>query len=144
MKPITIYIAASWKHQHAVELLTHVLRDQGHQIISFVEHGITENGQRECDPAFDVEKWIESPDGHKKWVFDMNGAMFSDLVIYIGPSGLDAWAEVGAAHARGVPIYGLKAKGEAIGINRHMINKWFTDWRELYSMVRAFANAGSR
>jgi hypothetical protein len=32
-----IYIAASWKHQHAVEMLTVLLRERNHEVLSFVE-----------------------------------------------------------------------------------------------------------
>jgi hypothetical protein len=33
-----IYIASSWKNQHAVEMLTALLRDRGHEVLSFVEN----------------------------------------------------------------------------------------------------------
>lgn len=33
-----IYIAASWKHEHAVEMLTALLRQKGHEVLSFVEN----------------------------------------------------------------------------------------------------------
>lgn len=36
---MNIYIISSWKNQHAVELLTSKLREQGHDVKSFVEPG---------------------------------------------------------------------------------------------------------
>ena len=35
-----IYIASSWKNQHAVEMLTDILRYKGHDVVSFVEKPI--------------------------------------------------------------------------------------------------------
>ena len=34
-----IYIAASWKHQHAVEMLTDLLETRGHTILSWIREG---------------------------------------------------------------------------------------------------------
>ena len=34
-----IYIAASWKHQHAVEMLTEKLEENGHEILSWLREG---------------------------------------------------------------------------------------------------------
>lgn len=79
----------------------------------------------------DFDKWIASERGAISFEYDLLGATTSDLVIYIGPSGIDAWAEVGAAFACGIPIYGLWAKGEQAGLMRRMVSLWFTDYREL-------------
>lgn len=122
-----IYIASSWKNQHAVELLTLELRRRAHEVLSFVEnnhgeqagHLATENGK---PIAFD--EWCASERGERSFVYDTNGATKSDLVIYISPSGADAWAEVGAAWASGKVILGLHAKGEGIGLMRRMVS-WF-------------------
>ena len=73
------------------------------------------------------------PQGLSK--FDTDAATTSDLVIYIGPSGTDAWAEVGAAWARKVPVYGLWAKGEPVGLMRRMMKRWFRDHRALLEAV---------
>jgi len=117
-----IYISASWKHQHAVEMLTEKLRNLGCEVISFVEKAVSDEGR--TDLQFDLTTWIWSDDGYKKFLYDIDGAMNSDLVIYIGPSGLDAWAEVGAAFGSGVPIFALEAKGETVGLMRRMV-RWF-------------------
>lgn len=123
-----IYIASSWKNQHAVEMMTDILRLRGHTVISFVEKAICDEGRSEIQ--FDVDEWIASEDGRQKFHYDLDGATRSDLVIYVGPSGTDAWAEVGAAYQADVPIYGLWAKGEAAGLMRRMVF-WFKDYREL-------------
>ena len=112
-----IYIASSWKNQHAVELLTAHLRSNGHEVKSFVEH----EGKNGDFARLSFTEWVDSEDGRDCFEYDTSGATDSELVIYIGPSGVDAWAEVGAAWARGVPIVGLWAKGEQAGLMRRMI-----------------------
>jgi len=128
-----IYIASSWKNQHAVEMLTDHLRQKGHEVISFVEKAVSDEGRTNI--KFDFEQWVNSKDGEDKFTYDTVGAMTSDLVVYVGPSGTDAWAEVGCAYAKGVPICGLWAKGEPSGLMRRMVD-WFTDYRELLKAIQ--------
>lgn len=133
-----IYIASSWKNQHAVEMLTEKLRESGHTVFSFVEnnHGerdgylATENGK-----VIPFDEWVWSERGLKSFCFDTAGATESDLVIYLGPSGTDAWAEVGAAWASNVRVYGLWAKGEPAGLMRRMVFRWHTDYKALLESV---------
>jgi len=125
-----IYIASSWKNQHAVELLSDLLEDNGYQVVSFVAARRREEGGT-CTGPVDVDAWINSEAGRQMFHHDLDGACRSDLVIYLGPSGTDAWAEVGAAWASGVPVLGLLAKGERAGLMRRMVSRWFNDHREL-------------
>ena len=127
-----IYIASSWKNQHAVEMMTDALRQRGHEVRSFVEKAVCDEGRAGLE--FDVNAWIDSEDGERKFQFDTDGATQSDLVVYIGPSGTDAWAEVGAAWAAGVTIVGLWAKGEPAGLMRRMVH-WGGDYREVLEYV---------
>jgi len=129
-----IYIASSWKNQHAVEMLTGILRVFGHEVVSFVERAVTDEGRGNL--AFDVDKWIESDDGLDKFKFDLKGATTSDLVVYIGPSGTDAWAEVGAAWMARVPILGLWAKGENAGLMRRMMTGWYNNFQDLLDVIQ--------
>lgn len=132
-----VYIASSWKNQHAVELITERLRALGCEVLSFVEnnhgeqagHLATEGGKPQ---AFD--EWVMSDRGLKSFEYDTRGATESNLVIYVGPSGCDAWAEVGAAWSRGVPIIGLISKGEQVGLMRRMVH-WVPNVRELFDAV---------
>lgn len=130
-----IYIASSWKNQHAVEMLTDFLEGLGrsHQVISFVRQAEEDEGRVHFGDV-SIDEWIESEAGERKFDFDLQGAMESDLVIYVGPSGTDAWAEVGAAYGSGVPIFGLWAKGEQAGLMRHMV-AWFKDYQRLLNAV---------
>lgn len=128
-----IYIASSWKNQHAVEMLTDLLREKGHEVLSFVEEAVETEGRSGL--RFDFEEWIASKDGKRKFIFDTEGATQSNLVVYVGPSGTDAWAEVGAAWASGVPVVGLWSKGEPAGLMRRMVT-WTNSFRDLLEAVK--------
>ncbi len=127
-----IYIASSWKNQHAVEMLTDQLEIKGHVVHSFVRHALEKETRVSLN--LDLDAWIMSDSGKEEFDYDTHGATQSDLVIYIGPSGTDAWAEVGAAWARKVPIIGLWAKGEPSGIMRRMVC-WYYDYRAILDAV---------
>lgn len=131
-----IYIAASWKHQHAVEMLTSILRDKGHIVLSFVEnnHGENPDALEKNKKPIPFDDWCWSESGKRSFEYDTNGAMHSDLVLYIGPSGKDASAELGMAWARGVKIIGLYAKGEDFGLMRRMV-EWVHDFRQMLGLV---------
>jgi hypothetical protein len=111
-----VYIASSWKNQHAVELLTAELRRLGLTVLSFVE-----NNHGEYDKDVPFEAWCAGEQGRQSFEYDTKGATRADVVIYVGPSGTDAWAEVGAAWAAGRLILGLWAKGEGAGLMRRMV-----------------------
>lgn len=127
-----IYICASWKHRHAVEMLTELLEAKGHEILSWIRRGRPEE-------AFlsnrELTRFIESEAGREVFEFCAESATKADLVIYLGPSGCDAWAEVGAAYGSGVPVFGLISKSENVGIMRHMIDSWFSSVGELLPAV---------
>lgn len=118
-----VYIAASWKHQHAVEMMTRLLRDRNIEVMSFVENN---NEDPDCkkagSKALPFDEWIYSESGSRSFEFDTGWAMRADMVVYIGPSGKDAAAELGMAFARGVPIVGLYAKGEDFGLMRRIVS----------------------
>ena len=127
-----IYIAASWKHQHAVEMLTERLEEAGHTVLSWLREGRPEEAflsRRE------LAHFINSDEGKRVFDFCADSATGCDLVVYLGPSGCDAWAEVGAAYGAGVPILGLLAKAEDVGLMRHMIAGWCTSVEELLGRV---------
>lgn len=137
-----IYIASSWKNQHAVEMLTALLRELGHEIFSFVENNHGENpnaseNEIKSDKPVPFDEWCKSEDGRRSFEYDTNGAMYSDLVIYVGPSGKDAAAECGMAFARGVPIIGLWAKGEDFGLMRRMMIGWVHSYLDVLQLIDA-------
>lgn len=126
-----IYIASSWKNQHAVEMLSWFLRDEGHEILSFVENNYGEGHNHIAEKPMPFEQWVQSPESDQSFQYDTTGATKADLVIYIGPSGKDAAAECGMAWASGIPIYGLHAKGEDFGLMRKMFTQWFYRYQDL-------------
>jgi hypothetical protein len=126
---MNIYIASSWKNQHAVEMLTARLRQLGHEVKSFVENN---NFEHERNIPFD--EWVRSEEGSQSFTFDTDAAVNSDLVVYIGPSGCDAWAEVGAAWSAGTTVFGLISKGEQIGLMRRMVT-WFESVDDLIDAI---------
>lgn len=129
-----IYIASSWKNQHGVEMLTDLLRQKGHEVISWVENNYGED-HNHVTKKFSFEDWVDSNEANQSFVFDTEGATTSDLLIYYGPSGKDACAELGAAWAAGVHIVGLHAKSEDIGLMRKMMYAWFSRYTELLTYV---------
>lgn len=139
-----IYIAASWKHQHAVEMLTSMLRERNHEVLSFVEnnHGENPDAKKKDEKPIPFDEWCWSESGRRSFDYDTSGAMWSDLVIYIGPSGKDAAAELGMAFAKGVTIFGLHGKGEDFGLMRRMI-EWKFDYQELLACVDALAGVSN-
>jgi len=136
-KDMKIYIASSWKNQHGVEMLTALLRDQGHEVISWIENN-HEEWAVVSNMGFD--KWVNSEGGTRSFVFDTDGATKCDLLIYYAPSGKDACAELGAAWGAGVPIIGLYAKGEDLGLMRRMMQNWYHNYRDLLLAVSEFSH----
>ena len=111
-------------------MLTTFLRQQGHKVISWVENCFGERNYH-TGKDFPFEEWVNTPEADNSFVFDMKGATESDLIIYYGPAGKDACAELGAAWTAGVPILGLYAKGEDLGLMRKMVDKWFNRYTDL-------------
>lgn len=126
-----IYIASSWKNQHGVEMLTFFLRQQNHSVISWIE-----NCNEEGFAGFDFEKWMKTEAADRSFVFDTDGATKCDILIYYGPSGKDACAELGAAWAKGIPIIGLYAKGEDLGLMRKMMLTWTNKYTEVLELIK--------
>lgn len=137
---LKVYIAASWKHQHAVEMLTAMIRDRGHTVLSFVEnnHGENPDAKKKDEKPVPFDEWVWGESGKRSFEYDTRGAMYSDLVIYLGPSGKDAAAELGMAYAKGVKIVGLHAKGEDFGLMRRII-EWKFEYVEILEVVDVLA-----
>lgn len=130
-----VYIASSWKNQHAVEMLADLLeQEHGHDVACFVRNDLQE---RDCAS---FEEWVETDNARKCFEYDTDGATKSDAVVYIGPSGTDAWAEVGAAWASGVKIIGLWAKGEPAGLMRKMVDIWLDDYSDVAVVLKMIEN----
>lgn len=131
-----IYIASSWKNQHAVELLTAKLRENDFDVISWIENNYGEDHGPE---GTDFEKWIKTKPADRSFKFDTEGANKCDIFVYLGPAGKDAAAECGIAYGRKMstkddalfPMYALWAKGEDFGLMRKMFDIWCARYEEL-------------
>ncbi len=116
-------------------MLTERIEALGIEVLSWLREGRPEEAflsRRE------LEHFILSPEGHRIFNFCADSATKADLVIYLGPSGCDAWAEVGAAYGTGVPVLGLLAKAEEVGLMRHMISCWCSSVQEVLDKVLEF------
>ena len=116
-------------------MLTALLRQRGHEVLSFVENNYGE-GHGALKPI-NFEEWVHTDQAMSSFAYDTKGATTADLVIYVSPSGIDAWAEVGAAWAAGRVILGLWAKGEQAGLMRHMVSCWFDCYEPLLAALDA-------
>lgn len=119
-------------------MLTALLRQRGHKVISWVENNYGEN-HNHVTKKLSFEEWVTSSESDQSFEFDLRGATKSDLVIYFAPSGKDACAELGAAWSAGVPIIGLYAKGEDLGLMRKMVTKWYGRYTEVLDAVEEYA-----
>jgi hypothetical protein len=133
---MNVYIISSWKNIHAVELLTDKLREIGCKVNSFVEN----SGDEEVNKPEGLDTWVNSSDGEDKFNYDTHHATSDDLCIYISPSGMDAGAEIGAAWASNIPVFGLSSKAEQLGLMRRMVT-WFNSYKSLYSAVLKLKNS---
>lgn len=140
-----IYIASSWKNQHAVELLTKELRDYGHKVISWIENNFGENPNAGFNnQVMDFEEWILTDEAKESFNFDTEGAMNCDVFVYVGPAGKDAAAECGICYGaknvrpRYVPMFALYAKGEDFGLMRKMFDRWFIRYPDLINAIIEF------
>ena len=138
-----IYIASSWKNQHAVEMLTTKLRRAGHDVLSWVENNYGEN-HNHVTKKFDFETWVNSKESDQSFTFDTFGAMTCQLFIYVGPAGKDAAAECGMCYGqrlagKTIPMLGLFAKGEDFGLMRKMFDGWYGRYTELLEAVEKYS-----
>ena len=122
-------------------MLTALLREKGHEVKSWVENNYGEN-HNHITKALSFEDWVNTEEAEYAFNFDTSGAVGSDLVVYYGPAGKDACAEMGAAWAAKVPIIGLYAKGEDIGLMRKMCSIWVSRYKDLLETVNEHAQNG--
>jgi hypothetical protein len=138
MKTLTIYIASSWQHQHAVEMLTSIFRLNNYHVTSWVENNYGEN-HNHVTKKFDFETWVNSKESEQSFLFDTIGAMSCDIFVYLGRAGKDAAAECGMAYASGKPMFALYSKGEDFGLMRKMFKSWHYRISDLVDTITNFS-----
>lgn len=143
MNTLTLYVAASYKHIHAVRLLHEALRVAvpGIRILDWTRHatppdGLTPQARREW---FDTEQ-----QGGQVYRFCRDSCVNADLLIYFGASGQDAGVEVGMASAAGVPVLGIRGPLEAPGLMLHgAVDRWATSVEYALRIVSHVGTCGN-
>ena len=122
----TIYIAASYRHLHAVRMLTALIRDvcPGVTILDWTTLATPPEGLTTAERR----AWMDTDHGGRVYDFCAQACTSADLVIYLGASGQDAGVEVGMARAAGVPVLGVRGPLEAPGLMLHgAVGVWCLD-----------------
>ncbi len=111
-----IYIASSFRHLHAVQLLTMHLKDMGFNVLDWTKKAVVPEGLT----PLERRAWMDKDDnGGSVYAFCREACTTADLVIYLGESGQDAGVEIGMARASNVPILGIRGPLEAAGLMLH-------------------------
>ena len=130
---MNIYIASSFKNLHAVHLLRDQLVRQGHQVLDW---SALAPPLPEGMPPETRRRLLDSDERGDIFSFCLDACLHSDLVIYLGPAGQDAAAEVGLAYAGNVPVLGLAGPLEAPGlILTRCVKQWFTQAEALLASL---------
>lgn len=108
-----IYIASSFRHVHAVQLLIRELEKMDYEILDWTKKASVPEG---LSPAKRRE-WMDTDDnGGTVFAFCHNACTSADLVIYLGHSGQDAGVEIGMAKACNIPVLGIRGPLEYAGL----------------------------
>lgn len=114
--PLSLYIAASFRHLHTVHLLGSRLRDMGYYMYDWTEKGTPPEGLN----AAERREWMDTDNGGGEiFSFCADACHKADLLIYLGASGQDAGVEVGMAYTAGLPILGICGPLEPLGLMLH-------------------------
>ena len=112
MPKLTVYIAASFRHVHAVRLLSRELRLMGYELFDWTEEAKPPEGLS----AHDRRIWMDTDHGGEVYSFCAMACRTADLVIYLGASGQDAGVEVGMARASDIPVLAVRGPLESPGL----------------------------
>ena len=112
MPKLTVYIAASFRHVHAVRLLSRELRRMGYDLFDWTDEATPPEGLS----ALDRRAWMDADHGGEVFSFCAMACRTADLVLYLGTSGQDAGVEVGMARASGIPVLAIRGPLESPGL----------------------------
>jgi hypothetical protein len=128
-----LYIASSFKNLHAVHLLRDQLQNCGHILLDW---SALAPPLPEAMPPETRRALLDSDERGEIFDFCCQACRRADAVIYLGPAGQDAAAEVGIAFASQVPVLGLAGPLEAPGlILNRCVSRWFAEVRELIAYL---------
>lgn len=137
MRAPSVYVAASFKHMHAVRLLGRELRLMGFVIFDWTEKASLPPG---LTPA-QRRAWMDTDqEGGQVFTFCRDACIIADILIYFGESGQDAGVEVGLACGAGVPVLGVRGPLEAPGLMLHgAMTAWADSVEEALELLQAVA-----
>jgi hypothetical protein len=98
-----IYIATSSQSKHALDMLTTMILQKGHEVFSIADRMLP--GEQVVESPTTFEKWVDTENANHSFEVHTRSAMSADLVIYISPSGKDAAAECGMAFRKSNPHF---------------------------------------
>lgn len=133
-----VYIAASYRHLHAVRLFHLAVADAapGIRILDWTGLATPPDG---LNPA-QRREWMDTDHGGEVFSFCAAACGMADLVVYFGQSGQDAGVEVGLAAASGIPLLGIRGPLESPGLMLHgAVTRWCADAETAVRLVARLA-----
>lgn len=138
MPTLTVYVASSFKHLHAVRLLNRALRGLDCHVLDWSEKATPPEGLN----AAQRREWMDTDHGGEVFIFCAQACQISDLVLYLGASGQDAGVEVGMASAAGKPVLGIRGPLESPGLMLHgAVTAWSDSVEEALARVESLVAA---
>ncbi len=138
MQNITVYIAASFRHKHAVRLLGKQLQSYGFEILDWTLKATPPPGLNVAERRIWMDTDIE---GGQVFSFCYTACTQAHIVIYFGESGQDAAVEVGLAAGHNIPILGIRGPLEAPGLMLHgVIPVWVEDIEDALALMQNVAH----
>lgn len=138
MRQLTVYVASSFKHLHAVQLLSRELHKQGYLVADWTQKATPPEGLN----AAQRRTWMDTDHGGEVFVFCAKACTTADLVLYLGTAGQDAGVEIGMAYAADRPVLGIRGPLESPGLMLHgAITAWAETVEQALGMTAALAHA---
>lgn len=138
---LRVYIAASFRHLHAVRLLGREMRAMGYTLMDWTDMAKPPDG---LTPA-ERRAWMDTDHGGEVFVFCERACKEADFVMYLGASGQDAGVEVGLARGAGVPVLGIRGPLEAPGLMLYGAGSvWVESVESALELLRAVAEWAGR
>lgn len=120
-----VFVVSSDTQSHAVWLITEVLQRGGIDATNWRE-GAHMKGLLPYDSAGQDWPGNNMPDARSPLMgeqlhWDMQEIRQADVVVYVGPGGVDTWALVGWAIGQGKRVLGITSRSEKAGIVLNMV-----------------------
>jgi hypothetical protein len=118
-----IYIASDKSKTAQVQLLKRALEFRGHEVFTRIDRSVLPS------TPLALKMWLKTSEAQIRIERCVAAAMSAAVMIYVGPAGADAAAEIGLAFASGTEILGLSSSlaQEPMTIMRKLVKQWFAD-----------------